>query len=189
MVDPVNNETFRDKLVPNRTNSESAAPDGVLTRAGRRPPTAEQREQLVASLLTTPHFGKACEAAGLSRAAGYRLMGSDPEVKEAVALAREVYLRDLLDAVYVEAVEGRAPIKEGEPVPRIRDNRLLAAALRTLLGSPAVAVNVQQNNGQPAGEQLVTPEAVRERIRAALQGRVLDGTATEVPADDGSDLI
>lgn len=175
----MNNETFRDKQVP-------AAPDGVLTRAGRRPPTAQQRESLVFALLTDPHFGRACTAAGISRAAGYRLVNSDPEVAEAMQLAKDLYLRDLLDAVREEAVEGRAP---DEQPKRIRDNRLLAAALRTLLGTSAVTINNTnaQQNVAAASEGLT--EAQRRRLDELLGAPLLPADTIEgtfVPVEPGA---
>lgn len=69
------------------------------------------------------------------------------------------------------------------------------AALRLLAQLRGALVERQDitsgGKPMPAADQLTTPEAVRERIRAALQGRVIDGTATEVaaPPEDGSDLI
>lgn len=180
----MNNETFRDKSVPVQSTFSSAAPDGVLTRAGRRPPTAQQREALVLALLTDPHFGRACTAAGISRAAGYRLVNSDPEVAEAMQLAKDLYLRDLLDAVREEAVEGHAP---DEQPKRIRDNRLLAAALRTLMAGPAVTINntnAQQNNASTGASALNPQQAIAELLRRAREraagepGRVIEGEAS-----------
>jgi hypothetical protein len=186
---------LRLSLEPNMTTESTQLVINDESPRGRPPVAAATKAAFLAALASAKPgahpFHEALKAANISRATVFRLR-KDPAFEADFQRALTARVGDVADAIHSEAIDGTPILDEGgKEIGRRRNTRLLErlGEQHGLLPSsrPAVAVQVNQNSPVSADRDL-TPEQ-RERLRELLHRRVIEGSAVEVPSDDGSDLI
>jgi hypothetical protein len=189
----------KDRKTENRSETEVSVRSGPFdpgTSTLDGTETGSPEGQFLKLLADGESVRSACRVTGLARSVLYLRRETDRAFAAAWDAALAGRPIQVADAIYDSAVNGEPVIDaKGNLVGFRRNTRLLErlgerhGVLPVRGPETALQVNV---GALPAPGHPDTPESVRERIRAALHGDVIEGEAVEVaphPPEDGSDLV